>query len=388
MGINPRTLLSIGLLTILAFFLFAFPVQLPGKVGIADFRPYWSSSYLLAHGRDFGDPEQLDLIERVLTGWNEPYIMHAWFAPIGNLILIPYTYLPFSRAVFYWLLTSTTVIFAAGILLWPYNKTNLWVPVVVTFGYSMTLVSLADGQINTLEVLGLALFLIFSTAKQNFRAGISLILTTIKPHLVIITLPLLLLDLVRRKQWRLLAGFFTALTGSAALLSVMYPAWPVSFWKLVTFGMGMTRETPTLNGLLVISGEYTLGKWVWLFAIGITTLIWAKYGKEWNQRTLIDVTILIGLIVAPIGWSYDQVMLILPLLRIIEWIRNRVIDKAKAWSVIVILLLANAFSYYQRTLAISDVWFVWVPLLVACIYFYMWYHAKAYSKLNANISFS
>ena len=380
MSINWRFLLVASLLGIFTFVLFAFPIHLPGNVGATDFRPYWSSSYLLAHGRDFGDPKQLDHVERTLTGWDDPYTMHAWFAPTGNLILIPFTYLPFSQAVYYWLLVNIAAISISGILLWPFKNNHPWIPLIVTFVFSMTLASLADGQINTFVVLGLGLFLSLTDAKQEYLAGMSLLLTTIKAHLVIIALPLLLLDLTQKRRWKTLTGFGISLIGCALILTMLYPLWPASFWKLLSLGMGMTRETPTLNGLLVIAGEYIWGKWIWLPALAIAAVAWQKSGKEWNQRTLVDVSIIIGLIVSPVGWSYDQIMLLFPILHIIEWINIGVLNTRETRSVIMILLLANGLSFHQRTIGISDVWFFWVPLITAPIYYFVWERARSITK--------
>ncbi|MFH1184923.1 MAG: glycosyltransferase 87 family protein, partial [Chloroflexota bacterium] len=125
-------------------------------------------------------------------------------------------------------------------------KTRVWIPLVAAFGFSMTLLSFIAGQVNTLVVLGLALFLFLSASRRDFAAGASLALTTVKPHLVILTLPLLILDIMWRKQWRVLAGLVGALLGCALVLFVLYPGWPISFWHLVTSGMNTIRETPTL----------------------------------------------------------------------------------------------------------------------------------------------
>lgn len=370
MIISWRNLFAIILLLTLLLLLTVIPFQLPKGVGEGDFRPYWSSSYLLVHNGDFGDPDQLGYIERELTGWNESFTMYAWFFPTGNLIIAPLTHLQFSHAVFIWLTLSTVVIVVSSILLWPYNKKHPWVPILTTLVFSMTLASLAVGQINTFEVLGLALFLFYEKKDKKFTAGLSLIFVSIKAHLVIITLPLLLLDLYRRKQLHTLAGFFTSTFICALTLFSMYPKWPASFWKLVSFGMVLTRETPTLNGLLVISGNYTWGKWIWVLALIISMLIWFWRGKDMDTRTLIDSTVIIGLIVSPVGWSYDQIMLLLPILRIFEWVYSRSFNKWEAVFVITILIITDSFTFYQRSLGFSDVWFFWVPMMVAAVYVY------------------
>ena len=375
-------LITILLVILLLAILLMIPFQLPGNVGAGDFRPYWSASYLLAHGQDFSDPKQMYHIERTLTGWNNPFTMYAWFAPTGNLVLLPFTFLPFSRATFYWLFTNIFIIFLSIILIWRNKNTHLWIPLITAFSFSMTLVSLAIGQVNTLELLGLALFLAFNEARYDFFAGASLVLTTVKPHLVIITLPLLLLDFIRKKQWRVLSGFLISLLICIFILSVIYPAWPISFWKLLTYGMGTIRETPTLNGLLVVTGEYIWGKWIWLAILGVAIIIWWKYGGGWDRRTLIDVTIVTGLVISPIGWSYDQVMLLFPLLRIFEWMVNGTLKNTDTTIIFMILLAFNAFSFYQRTLEVSDVWFFWVPIVTAIAYIYAWQRKKVTMDLN------
>ncbi len=369
---KTKKILEILILIIFLTVLLAIPFQLPGNVGAADFRPYWSASYLLAHGQDFSDAEKLDDVERILTGWEEPFTMHAWFAPSGNLILLPFTIFSFSRATFYWLLTNTIIVLLSSILIWGKPRTYLWVPLTVTFGFSMTLLSLNYGQVNTLEMLGLALFLALSELKYDFRAGLSLGLTTVKPHLVIITLPILLLDLIRKKQWSVLAGFFSSLLFCVLVLTILYPAWPVSFWNLVTSGMETVRATPTINGLLVASGEYILGKWLWLFTLALCIMVWWNRKKEWDRRTLIDITILVGMIVSPIGWSYDQVMLLFPILRICKWMASGGLIKKDMIIILGGLISINAIAFYLYYLEAAEVWFFWIPMSTALLYFYAW----------------
>ena len=161
----------------------------------------------------------------------------------------------------------------------------------------MTVVSLVFGQINFMEVLGLALFLSFQKNNRQYLAGASLVLTTIKPHLVIFTLPILFLDLLRKKEWKILAGFSAALAFCFAVLFAFYPPWIQSFLTVITSGMSTFRETPNINGLLVFLGIYKIGKWIWLVALAAGIVWWWKHGHDWNRRTFIDISVTLGLIV-------------------------------------------------------------------------------------------
>lgn len=364
LSIFKIVLVIVGLLTLLSL-----PSPLPAEIGAIDFRPYWSSSFLLAHGQDFGDSAKMDRVERDVTSWKEPYIMYAWFAPTGNIILLPYTLFPFNQAVYYWLLTNITIISCSMILIWK-NKANQWLPFVAAFSFSMTLLSLKYGQVNTLEVLGLAGALYFSNSKRKFLAGIGLALTTIKPHLVIFTLPLLLFDFARRKQWKILFAFAGTLMVCALILFIFYPGWLNSLWQLVTFGMGTSRETPTLTGLFVAANQYTWGKWIWPFGFFLAVIIGWMREKGWSQRTVIDVSIMAGLFFSPVGWSYDQIMLLIPILSVLEWATNGALIKRDAILIALALIIVNLATFYQRTLVQSEVWFFWVPFAIGIIYLF------------------
>jgi len=368
---SKRTVLAIALLIIGTAILLIIPSPLPEKIGTGDFRPYWSSTYLLAHGQDFSDSTKIYNVERELTGWDASFPMYAWFAPTGNVLLFPYILFDFRRAAYYWFLTNIVIIFSSALLIWQNKKMQIWVPLVATFSFSMTLLSFITGQVNTLVLLGLALYLTFSQKPAyDYAAGACLVLTTIKSHLVILTLPILLLDILWRKQWRVLAGFASALLGCTLILFFFYTAWPISFWRLVTFGMSLWRLTPTLPGILVLAGRGVWGKWVWIFGLACAVAIWWKFRDKLDKRTWIDVSIFGGMIVSPVGWSYDQMMLLFPILHILEWVVDGSLTRTDGAIIGMILVIGNGVTFYQRLTVGSEVWYFWVPIFVAVVYMF------------------
>ncbi len=368
---SRRVKLTFVLLIAFALIL-ALPVSLPGEMGAVDFRPYWSSTALLARGQDFGDPEIVDRFEREQTGWQKPYTMLAWFVPTGNVVLLPYSLFPFERAVFFWLLTNIAVVFTSALLIGRASQLPPWMALAAAFSFSMTLLSLIAGQINTLVLLGLALFIYFSEKQLHWAAGASLALVTIKPHLVILTLPLLVLHLLRGKQLRVLGGLGAALLGCAVILFALNPTWPASFWRLVSLGLETNRETPTLSGLLLAAGWPGWGKWLFVPAGLIAGLLWWARGRRWQLRAMIDLSLMVGLVVSPIGWSYDQVVLLLPLLRVLAWAVDGSLSKKASTALVAGLVFANLAAYVQRILSPSDVGFFWVPLFVLGVYLIAW----------------
>jgi len=326
---------------------------------------------MLRMGQDFSSSKNIDLVERSLTGWSEPYTMMAWFAPTGNLVLLPYTFLDFSLAKRAWLITNLAVVFTSMYIIWK-DKKRTWIPFTAAFCFSMTLLSLVYGQVNTLEVLGLALFLVLSERKQDFSAGASLVLTTIKPHLLLLTLPLLLLMLIKSRRWRALAGFGATSLACGLILFALYPSWPLSFWQLATSGLSSIRNTPSISGLLIAAGQFALSKWLWVIILGLAVFTWWRIGKDWHIETLIDVSLLVGLMVAPVGWSYDQVILLIPVIHLLKWTVDGSLMKHQSTLIVTALIVADIFSFLERLMSPSEVWFFWIPLVVALIYAFAW----------------
>jgi hypothetical protein len=356
------------LIFLLAAAVLLFPVTLPSGAGDMDLQAYWGSSYLFAHGKDFSDYNALGDVQRTLANRTRSDTQYAWFFPTGNVILLPFTLIPFTKVVYYWLILNVVIFFYSTTLAWEGPDKHIWIPLIAVFSFALTLMSLIFGQINSLEVLGLALFLMLSKANKPYLAGASLVLTTIKPHLVIITLPILFLDLLRKKEWKTLTGFFIALGFCFAILFAFNPPWMQSFWKVLFSGMNTVRETPTINGIFVILGENSIGKLIWLVALPAGIAWWWLRGQNWNRRTFIDVSVAVGLIVSPIGWSYDQVMLIFPILSLLAWMVSGQLPKQTSRLVISVLIIGNIAAYYLRTFTPSDVWFFWIPMVVLGLY--------------------
>ncbi|HSO12805.1 MAG TPA: glycosyltransferase family 87 protein [Anaerolineales bacterium] len=356
------------LILLLGGVLLLFPVTLPSGAGDMDLQAYWGSAYLFAHGQDFSDSDALGEVQRTLANRTRSDTQYAWFSPIGNVILLPFTLIPFTKLVYYWLILNVVAFFYSTILIWEQTDRRVWIPLLAVFSFALTLISLIFGQINSLEVLGLALFLSLSKSNRHYLAGASLVLTTIKPHLVIITLPILFLDLLRKKEWKTLIGFFIALGFCFIVLFAFYPPWVQSFWTVMTSGMSTVRETPNINGLLVLIDEYTIGKLLWIITLIVCTVWWWLRGQNWDRRTFIDLSITVGLVVSPIGWSYDQVMLIFPILSLLSWAVNGSLPKQVSKSIVAILIIGNLAAYILRTFTPSDVWFFWVPFVVLGLY--------------------
>jgi len=365
---NIPTAFKFVLILLLGATILLFPISLPPGAGDWDLQAYWSSAYLFAHGQDFSDPVLLGEIQHTLTTRTNPKTLYSWFSPIGNVVLLPFTLIPFTTAVYYWLILNIITLSYSMMLIWNNADSRTWIPLLAVFSFSMTVISLIFGQINFMEVLGLALFLSLNKRGKPYLAGAILMLTTIKPHLVILTLPILVLDLLRKKEWKVLTGFGLALVSCFIVLFAFYPPWIQSFLGVITSGMSTVRETPTINGILVLIGENRIGKLIWLIVLIAGIIWWFMRGENWDRRTFVDLSLTAGLIVSPIGWSYDQIMLFFPILSLLAWVATGKLPKQISRVIVVVLIVANLAAYILRTFTPSDVWFFWIPIVVLGLY--------------------
>ena len=317
-----------------------------------DFQAYWIAAYLWLRGQDFSNPDVLLAMQRQIGG-AKSFSMSAFAAPWLNVLLGPFTYLPFRYALFAWLLCNIVLIGVSVFIVYPRGWTQLF----AAFAFPATLLSLWMGQVNTLVLFGLAAFLFCHQSGRFYLAGAALILVTIKPHLALMTLPLLFLYLCRNRNWRVLAGFALALGASLLILTVISAGWVHSTLGLLVEGTTTYRMTPTLSGVLVTVG-LGWGKWLIAPALFFFLATYVKCADRLNLRQWLDISIIASLFFSPLGWSYDQILLLIPIWSLLEHFN---------WGLVAALFAVYAVTFWQRLNTTNDVVFVWLPLAVALL---------------------
>jgi hypothetical protein len=371
-----RKIFSSGFVIFCGLLLLGVPNPLPGRIGAGDFTGYWSASYLLAHGMNFAEPGRLLQVERNLTGWPETWPIVTWNPPWLLVLLIPYTLVSFARAAWWWVLTSIVLTFTSAAALWqlsamtPVTRRLAPFASLIAFGFAPTLAALVEGQVSPILLAALAGFLYFESRRGDLMAGASLALTTVKPHLVYITVPVLLLDCAMRRRWRTLAGFILLLTGLSAIAFFLRPTLVSEYGLTMSGGSLLAWENPTLGGVLDAALQWQWSKGMGAVVLPLMILIWWHYRSHWDVRTLFDLTLLVSVITAPFGWSYDFVVLLVPLTSVIVWIVENRLSRPNAVLLILVLIGMNAAMFYERLYLCNEVYFFWVPLVIAGVYIY------------------
>ncbi|HEX2034668.1 MAG TPA: glycosyltransferase 87 family protein, partial [Chloroflexota bacterium] len=174
---------------------------------------------------------------------------------------------------------------------------------------------------------------------RELLAGVMLACSTIKPQLMWLVLPLLLLDAIRRRRSALPLATMTTLAGLCLVPLWWLPAWPIEF--LHSLG-GYAADEPTPSTMLLLAQALVQrsmdGHWTGPSAVIavagsvvllVLTLIW-----WWRRRPdtprLLAVALTVTLMVTPLRAQTAQLALLMPCLWVMQTLVRR---HREAWGV-------------------------------------------------------
>jgi hypothetical protein len=275
--------------------------------GSRDYLVYWATGQQLVHHANPYDADQMGRLEHQdgLTLAGSYYMRNPpWALPLAYpLGFVPARLgaLPWSLLLVGWLAVSVRMLRRAlGAGIREITMLGLCFP--------PALISVIMGQISLFVLLGLVLFLVLHD-RRPYLAGSSLWLCALKPHLLLPFALVLLVWIVRNRNYKILVGFAAAMAASCALTAWIDPAaWRQYLQWSKNSGI-QTEFIPCLGVLLRQSISPAKG---WLaFVPAVLGGCWAV-GFYWRRRDRWDwlshggVLALISLLVAPYCWIWDQ----------------------------------------------------------------------------------
>lgn len=239
-------LMLLGLLVLLSMRIIILWRDLaPGAPGTVDFSAYWSAGQLLKRGVNPYDFDQLLTVE-VGRRFSSPLALRMWNPPWLLLWLFPLFLLGFPTAVLVWLGVNLVIILLTSSLAWitfdtAPTRPKLIVAWMAGVAFVPGLMTLRQGQVRTLVLLGVVGFLFFIEREQDFWAGAALALTTIKPHTVYLLWIVVLWWVVTQERWRALIGTLAVLAVSSLVLTGIWPEW------IADYRMALESPPPLLG---------------------------------------------------------------------------------------------------------------------------------------------
>jgi hypothetical protein len=353
------------------------------SAGTTDLVAYWGASRLMWDGEnpyDFAKLYDIQLDqgfrnEEPIVMWNPPWLL-VWLAPLS--------FLPFPAAVVVWMVVSGGLILLSASLVWlslgeSETVHNVGLAWVAAFAFVPCLFMLQMGQMSSLLILGLAGFFYFESRGQEYSAGTYLALTTIKPHVVYLVWVALLWWILTQRRWKSVAGILTVLLPSIALLAIFRPA-AITGYRAILAQPPVQFTTPTFGG---IARLLTVNHMPWIqfaipFVTGLAVLVYLCVRRcPFQWKLDLEVLLLVSVPTAAYGWSFDQVVLILPYLRIVSWATaGELGHPRRTAAVLIALALISIIAVGQNLLLAANNlahFYFWIPLALAAVYFYARY---------------
>jgi hypothetical protein len=333
-----------------------------------DYVQYWAAGRLNLHGLNPYDPEQMLALERSV-GWPLDYPVMPYYPPSVVTIFMPMGLPSYPSSRVLWLAVSLALLLGCAAWLWSFyggsRRGAIWALAAVGV-FAPALLTLEEGQVTPLVLLGLAGFLWFERRQQWLAAGAFVALTAIKPQLLALFWLALLVWVVDRGHWDLLLG--AGLVGMTGLLVALVPNRGLLgdyLYYLGHYHSPATSDTATLATLLrlLLGGDK-----LWLTAVPLLLGVvwfcfyWRKHRVAWVWGEQLPVLLLASVISAPYAWLHDEVVLLVVVLQVAAWLacRNRI--SATSLAIAYYLALNLLALVLLPTLHYNQKWYVWMPL--------------------------
>jgi hypothetical protein len=334
-----------------------------------DFVEYWSAGKLNLMGGNPYDPEQLIPVQRQ-TGRTEGIPIMMWNPPWTLTLVMPLSWLPYSIARVLWLLLHIVILFLCLMWSWSFyggNPDYKWVSWVVGFSFGPLLHVLKAGQIGPLLLLAVVGFFYFLEQGKDWWAGASLVLLTIKPHLLYLFLLAVFLWSVDRRKWKVILGGVIAF---GLLLSI---AWGINpnlirqYYQATTNYPPEQWATPTLGAVLrVLFGVQHFWLQFVPSALGAVWFViyWWRRRKKWCWMEQLPLITLVSTMTAAYGWTFDHtasVLALIPAAILVlkdDWQKRR-------WTKAAVILVYLIFDGMAIFSSMEQLWYWWMaPFLL------------------------
>jgi hypothetical protein len=265
---------------------------------VNDFTFYWTAAHELLAGHNPYAPTPHGFV----------MLAPPWIFPVT----LSFGALPLDVAQFLWLAVSTFALTIAGIWLRElYGEgqspfvTGL---LVATFG--AVLVMFLLGQTVPLVLFGLAGFLRYES-RRSYLAGAFLFLAALKPQIVFLLWPVLLLCGLFQQRWKTLMGFAATFSLASIFALAMRPSVFREYWTILRAKEVHSYGSSAIGALLSrASGSAWMQylpmalAFVWLF------WCWQTVKPNWDWKTQLPGILAVSLAGAPYAWFSDQAVLL------------------------------------------------------------------------------
>lgn len=293
----------------------------------SDFVPFWLVGNLTANGQSpYDAPIWAEGYARNGVG---EMLDHSFLYPLPlAFFFVPLGLLSLRTAHVLWVALTIFIIFGAvfSLSLTRQSLTSKYLLPFILIGvifFRPAVLSVTTGHISGLLLAVLVGSLFLFERQKSFWGGVLLAFMALKPNLGMILIPLLLVWFIRRKDGHAVFGLASAGLFMLAAGFLFDPHWLSSYLQI---GSGKLAQTfgfsPTVWGLAHLLCEQQL--FCTLAAGGVTSIVLAGI-VLWLLARLPNITplnafslcIALTLLITPYTWTYDQLLLLVPVTAVI-----------------------------------------------------------------------
>ena len=278
-----------------------------------DFSGIWAGPRALVLGHDPYDPSTWPATTLALQGQAPQTAVYGYPGYVA-IALLPLALLPLPAAAIVWAISGISLASVAlGALL---RRVAPGLPVVHgLFGATLLLsqpgfTSFYDGQWSFLLVAAASGLVLALRRGAGLTAGALAAVLLAKPHLFLFALPALARVAVGRGAGRAIATFLAIAFALVTVSVVVMPAWPEAFLA----HSGTPRLASSRVTTLPVALGDLLGPLGGLFALAlvVAALVAATRFRA-DGDAYLAVWLAVSFLAAPYAWSYDQLVLLVPL---------------------------------------------------------------------------
>jgi hypothetical protein len=276
-----------------------------------DFVAYWSAESQFLHGANPYDPAVMLQQERALgLDRNQPIMLYS--PPVAFFLGAPFGVFSAKTGLILWLLALLGCLVASiGLLGLLFGRPDDRF-YMLGFMFPPALACMSAGQIGIFLLLGLALFLYLHHSRP-WLAGVALLPCAMKPHLFLPLAIVLLLWIVTRKAYRILAGFALALAVACALPLAINPHIWSQYFRMMHDGLALNIYAPTLCSTFRL---HVARQAPWTqFILEAAACCWAPWyfwtrRDRWRWMEQGMLLLLVAALCSPFGWVTDEAILL------------------------------------------------------------------------------
>jgi hypothetical protein len=298
-----------GVCFVLALYIFALSDK---NAAERDFISYWATGQRLVHQQNPYDFAAVRALEQAQgREAHEPVLMMR-NPPVAFFIAYPLGFFSPKTALILWLFLLLGGLGLAIFLIWRLNGSPPTRLHLLGFMFAPALACFQAGQFGIFLLLGVALFL-YLYRSRPYLAGAALLLCSLKPHLFLPLVVVLVLWSVTQRNFRILAGCAGALAASCALSYGLDRDGWAQYAQMMHAGTALAEIVPSLSAYLrLLVSPRTAALQYMPQALAC---IWAGYyfltrRARWDWLDHGLVVLLVGAMCTPYGWFTDESMLL------------------------------------------------------------------------------